>query len=215
MIKQLCGFHVDISYKQNMKTIKFRFVDGIMKISCPKISDKEIIKFIERNLVEFTKKIEESKLSNNFTYYQGSKYEIISTNEIYNSVIINETTLTITKGKEEVLLKEMFIKDLEYYIKSKELEMKLRFPNIEYPKIKIKKLKSSFGQYNKKTHTITLDYKLAKYDRIYLYLTLAHEFCHIIHFDHSLDFYKLLDTFVPNSKQMHKIMRKIKMNDIF
>lgn len=215
MIKTISGLTVDISYKNNMNTIKFRFIDGVLHISCPKISDKDIKKYIDKNIDEFKVKLNDSILSNNYTYYNGIKYNIVSTNEIFHNVVIKEDTFIITKGKEEKLLKEMFIKDVEYYINSKQEEMKYRFKDIIYPNFKIKKLKSSFGQYNKKTHTITLDYKLAKYDRIYLYLTLAHEFCHIIHFDHSNDFYKLLDTFVPNSKQMHKIMRKIKMNDIF
>ncbi len=214
-MKQLCGLNVNITYKQNMRTIKFRFKDGVINISCPKISDKEIEKYIVKNYDEFKSKLNESVLSNNFTYIQGQKYDIVSIEEKYNSIIINDKELKITKGLEEKLIKEFFIKDIQNYIKSKEEEMKQRFSDIKYPNFKIRRLKSSFGQYNKKTHTITLDYRLAKYDRTFLYLTLAHEFCHIIHFDHSKEFYDLLDTFVPNSKKLHKVMKKIKMNDIF
>ncbi|MFI3251798.1 MAG: SprT-like domain-containing protein [bacterium] len=214
MQKELYGFKVDITYKQNMKSIKFRFNDGVIKITCPKISDKDIEKYLIKNYHEFVIKLEESKLSNNFTYFQGVKYNIRSVDEHCNNIIFNEQEFVITKGYEEKLIKELFINDIKKYLEQND-SLNYAFKGIEKPTYKIKQLKSSFGQYNKKNHTITLDYKLAKYDRIFLYLTLCHELCHMVHFDHSKEFYALLDTFVPNSKQMHKIMRKIKMNDTF
>ncbi len=214
MITNICGLDVSITYKNNMNNIKFRFINGVIHVTCPKISVKEIEKYIQKNYEEFYNKLNESVLSNNFTYINGQKYEIELIEEKYKSIIIEDQIIKVTKGSEEKLIKNFFISTVENFI-NKNKYLLNRFPNINEPNFKIRRLKSSYGQYNKKTHTITLDYRLAKYDEMFLYLTFAHELCHMVHFDHSRDFYELLDTFVADSKKAHKIMKKIIMDDIF
>lgn len=214
MITNICNLDVVITYKKNMSNIRFRFTDGVIHISCPKMSMKKIEKYIQDNYEEFYLKLEESKLSNNYTYINGQKYNIELIDEKYKSIIIEENVIKVTKGNEEKLIKQFFIDTVMLFI-NKNKKLLQYFPGIEEPNFKIRKLKSSFGQYNKKTHTVTLDYRLAKYDEIFLYLTFAHELCHMIHFDHSKEFYELLDSFVEDSKKAHKIMKKIKMDDIF
>ncbi len=211
MIKQIHNIKVDIAYKSNMKNIRFKYIDGVLIVTSPKISYSVIEKLILDNYLEIETKVNESKLSNNYTYINGNKIEIVYINEKYKNIILEDKKLYAHKDNIDKLIKEYFINIVSNFINKTNLSN--HFNN--YPAFKVRKLKSSFGQYNKKTHTITLDYRLAKYEECFIYLTLVHELCHIIHFDHSKDFYDLLDNFVPNSKKAHKIMKKIKYNDIF
>ncbi len=137
MIKEILGFRVKISYKQNMRNIKFRFQDGIIIISCPKISDKRIEKYLKDNYDFFKENISNSIKTSNHTYIHGVKYNIITTKEKFNNIIFESDSLIITEGSEHKLIENFFINDVNKFIELEHETLEKVF-NVEMPKFIIK-----------------------------------------------------------------------------
>ena len=74
---------------------------------------------------------------------------------------------------------------------------------------KIKYLRSKFGSYHKKNHEITLNSFLARLNPIYLEYVIYHEYAHVLIFNHSKDFYNLLDKLMPYHRLYQKDLKKI------
>ena len=76
------------------------------------------------------------------------------------------------------------------------------------PILKIRNMKSRWGVYNKKNHTITLNSKLIEFDISKIDYVIIHELSHIIHFDHSKYFWILVSKYCPEYKKIRKEMRE-------
>ena len=76
------------------------------------------------------------------------------------------------------------------------------------PKLKIRNMKSRWGVYNKKNHSVTLNTHLIEYDIEKLDYVIYHELSHIIHFDHSKEFWNLVSKYCPNYKIIRKDMKE-------
>lgn len=75
--------------------------------------------------------------------------------------------------------------------------------------VKYKYLKSKFGSYHRRHDEITLNTFLAQLDPIYLTYVLYHEYAHKLVFNHSKDFYDILDTWMPGHKNIQKRLKKM------
>ncbi len=60
--------------------------------------------------------------------------------------------------------------------------------------------KNKWGHYNKKDNTISLSYQLLRFDKEIIDSVIYHEIAHMTHFDHSVNFKKLLGYYCPNNK---------------
>ena len=80
--------------------------------------------------------------------------------------------------------------------------------NIKSPILKIRNMKSRWGVYNRRNHTITLNSKLIECDVEKIDYVIVHELCHIIHFNHSKGFWNLVSKYCPNYKMIRKEMRE-------
>ncbi len=76
-------------------------------------------------------------------------------------------------------------------------------------KVKYKYLKSKFGSYHRNHDEITINTYLATLDPIYLEYVLYHEYAHKIVFNHSKDFYDILNTWLPGHKNIQKALKKM------
>ena len=80
--------------------------------------------------------------------------------------------------------------------------------NIKSPILKIRTMKTRWGVYNKKNHTITLNSKLIEFDVSKIDYVIVHELSHIIHFNHSKAFWALVGKYIPNYKEIRKEMKE-------
>lgn len=69
-------------------------------------------------------------------------------------------------------------------------------------------MKSRWGVYNRKNHSITLNSHLIEYSIEKLDYVIIHELCHIIHFDHSKDFWLLVSKYCPDYKKIRKELKE-------
>lgn len=170
------------------------------------IKEKEIKKIIDENTSSIEKMIlrqERKKISEENFSYLGKKYDII---------YLNDANLIL--GSDKVLIPKEFDLD-KWYLKeakkifSEELDKIYNiFPRkIPYPSLTIRKMKSRWGVCNVKTKRVTINLELIKKDIKYLDYVIAHELSHLIHPNHSKDFWNLVEEVIPNYKTIRKEMK--------
>lgn len=169
-------------------------------------SDKSVLNFIKKNedgilkMIEKTRKKEEKKES---FYYLGKKYDLVYLNQ-----------KGIMFGDEKVFVDEDFDLDKWYRKKAEvifyeELERKYKefVYQIPHPSLLIRKMKTRWGVCNVKTHRITLNLELIKKDKRCLEYVIVHELSHLLHPNHSRDFWKCVE---DNYKDYKKVRKELK-----
>ena len=223
MIKEIVLNNVTIKYQISFKKNKntyFHFKNsGFIQINASKHQkEKDIIKFMKKNSDSFIKKYLKSlktiALDHSYKIW-GNEYNIIQDSEIsyitidYERYTINEPCISGDQLKllykdieKKILLEEVFM------LKEKYLDNGLI--DISNIVIKTRYTSSRFGSCNYKLKTINLNLKLVHYDKKFIEYVFLHEIAHLVHQNHSIDFYLLLSKLSPNYKEL-----KIELNKKF
>lgn len=156
----------------------------------------DIVKMIE-------KKRKDKEKEENF-YYLGKKYDII---EVYTMDNIEFNDNYVFVKSKDVLdkwlkkqIKSLYQERLDYWYDVFE-------ENIPYPKLKIRKMKTRWGVCNKRDNSVTLNFNLIKYNKECLEYVIVHELSHFVHFDHSKDFWNLVEKYCPRYKEITKELK--------
>ena len=72
-----------------------------------------------------------------------------------------------------------------------------RHPTVPYPNVEVKKLAPHIGGRTSSSGKITLNVMLGKMSTDAIRHVIFHELCHLIHFNHSREFYDALDELDP------------------
>lgn len=75
------------------------------------------------------------------------------------------------------------------------------------PIIKVREMKTRWGSCNLRTHTITLNTRLAEKPRAAMEYVVMHEYVHFIHPDHQAGFHAEMARLMPDYKQRRKLLR--------
>lgn len=169
-------------------------------------SDKMIVKLVEENKKSISRMIDNQlrKIeSNDGFYYLGKKYEIVYVEYC-----------DISFGEQKVFLNKNLDIDSWYKRKAKSVFKERldaiynRFSkNIPYPALRIRKMTTRWGVCNTKSKTVTLNLELMKRDLKYLDYVIVHELSHLIHPNHSKNFWELVEENCPSYKQIKKEMK--------
>ena len=165
-------------------------------------------KFIKSNEQSILKMIEKQKQKNkkkDLFLYLGKEYKIVYDlnlkKVVINNDIIyapNEKKLNSWYNKE---IKRIFLERLEFnYNRFEE--------NIPFPNLRIRQMKTRWGVCNIKTKTVTLNSLLIKESIEKLDYVIVHELSHLIHFNHSKDFWNLVSKYVPDYKKIRKDLKE-------
>lgn len=202
-----------ITYKKNKNTYFYFKKQGYVQINASKYQkEKEILDFMKKNSNSFVKKYNKSldlKTSAQGYNIWGEEYNIIHESESKNLIIDHENHIIKEAGinidqlqlaykniEKNLLLKEAL------KIKEKYLDNKL--VDISNIKIKTRNTSTRFGSCNYRLKTINLNLKLVHYNKKYLEYVFLHEIAHLVHQNHSSDFYSLLSKLCPNYKELKK-----------
>ena len=80
--------------------------------------------------------------------------------------------------------------------------------NIPYPKLMIRKMKRKWGYCNKNERLIKLNFDLIKYSINEIDYVIIHELSHLIEFNHSKNFWKIVKKYKPDYKQAQLILKE-------
>ena len=86
------------------------------------------------------------------------------------------------------------------------------FKNNTLPTIKIKTMKSMWGNCNYVKKIITLNLFLAKTPISCIDYVIVHELAHLVHHNHSKEFHALMSTLLPDWKTRKKMLNNYSLN---
>jgi len=195
--------------KKNNKNLYIRVKeDGKIYVTCNYLTTKGmILKVLNENtksLQKMVKHIEKKNEKSNKFFYLGNSYDIIINEDIRKVLIIDDKIYT----KDLKMLDKWYKEEIIRIFDERYVYVFNHFnENIKSPILKIRNMKTRWGVYNRKNHTITLNSKLIEYDIEKIDYVIIHELSHIIHFDHSKEFWNLVSKYCKNYKQIRKEMK--------
>lgn len=211
MIFEINGefYNVIINRKRNKNTY-LRIGDDLNIIINTNIltTKKQIQKILDENALSIYKMIQKKQKSimkkEQFRYL-GKEYVTVF-NENCKSIVIDNNIIYAPNErklnkwyKEE--MKKLYLERLKYnYQKFEE--------NIPFPNLKIREMKTRWGVCNVKTKTITLNSLLFRENIICLDYVIIHELSHLIYFNHSKNFWNLVEKYFPNYKEIRKSLKE-------
>lgn len=208
--------------RKNVKNVNLRVKEtGEIVVTANKTVDEEyIIDFLKRKMgwiikhrdnFNERKKIKEKReniIKENNIIYLGNVYKIkgvksnkeyvkLGKDEIYvfleEKDNLNEINLSIKKWYKEKI-NEVFLKVYRETFK------KFKRYNIKHVEIRARKMKRRWGSCNPYKRVITLNSELITRDIKCIEFVMAHEIAHLVHANHSKDFYKVLEDIMPDWK---------------
>ena len=182
--------------------------DGKIYVTCNYLTTKGmILKVLNENtksLQKMVKHIEKKNEKSNKFFYLGNSYDIIINEDTRKVLIIDDKIYT----KDLKMLDKWYKEEIIRIFDERYVYVFNHFnENIKSPILKIRNMKTRWGVYNRKNHTITLNSKLIEYDIEKIDYVIVHELSHIVHFDHSKEFWNLVSKYCKNYKQIRKEMK--------
>ena len=195
--------------KKNNKNLYIRVDSDLnINVSCNYFTrEKEIIRILDssksdlQRMINNVNKMLEKKSK---FFYLGNSYDIIY-NEGIKKIIIDDNKIY---AKDKKMLDKWYKNEIIRIFDERYVYVFNHFnENIKSPILKIRSMKTRWGVYNKKNHTITLNSKLIEFGIEKIDYVITHELSHIIHFDHSKEFWTLVGKYFPEYKRVRKEMK--------
>lgn len=196
--------------KKNNKNSYIRIKDDLkiyVSTSCFS-TKKDIKKMLDMNIEALqkmlNKKLAQLEKQERF-FYLGNVYDIIEVSIMDNIEILGDKIYTPNHDK----LEKWYQKEIKRVFEERYKIVCQQFDeDITIPKLKIRSMKTRWGVYNRSNHSITLNSHLIEYSIEKLDYVIVHELSHIIHFDHSKDFWNLVLRYCPNYKKIRKELKE-------
>ena len=90
-----------------------------------------------------------------------------------------------------------------------EILSRLNEPKLELPTFTVRKMSTRWGSCNAYKGRVSINLRLTEYNADCLEFVLSHELCHLVHPNHSKEFYKLLDSVMPIWREKKEILKRI------
>ena len=205
--------------------------DGLVITKSTYIPKREVDKFIKQNeekIYENYKKIEELKRlkkeiweTGQTVLYHGKEYIIYKTYHQKDIIRIkideeNDTFRVILPKqiqKEEetywikIAVRKLFKENTEAILQEK-LPYWSKKSNIIYNSVKVRDAKTKYGSCTPKTKALHFSSRLVMLKEEAIDAIIVHELCHIVHPNHSKDFYNLVESYIPNYKEIDKYLKE-------
>lgn len=144
--------------------------------------------------------------------YLGKKYRLKIAQGPENNILLKNgffmTTTDRSKPENiEAILNEWYRSKANLYLTKsfEECWEKFKLNDASKPTVKIMKLKKRWGSLSK-NKTLTLNLDLIKAPKECIEYVIIHELCHLVHHNHSPEFYRLLERSLPDwVKRKHKL----------
>lgn len=79
--------------------------------------------------------------------------------------------------------------------------------SLEYGEVKITSAKTRYGSCNTRTHNLCFSYRLIDKPAVCIDYVIVHELAHIVHPNHSKDFYNYIEKYMPDYKYRIKLLK--------
>lgn len=201
-------YNVEMVIKNNKNTYIKVKEDLTIYVTTNMFTTKRMVKNLLDEQQDFLRKVI-SKMKNRNEkeaefYYLGEKYDIIKVP--FDKLEIDDNKIYVSDEKE--LQKWLKKKTLEVFEERLNYCYQLFEENIPFPKLKIRKMKTRWGVCNRRDLSVTLNSKLIRYNTFIIDYVVIHELSHLVHFDHSREFWKTVEKYMPNYKKAVKVLKE-------
>ncbi len=217
MIKEIILDNQPIKYQitfKNNKNTYFRFKrDGYIQINASRHqTHHQIFKYMRDNKKTFIEKyqqISKNELDEKSHQIFGVKYTKV-TDKSVNNLLVNTNKKVIIEPDLPVDQLNILYKKMEKERMLEALEnLRDKYLNngiidLQEVTFKTRYMETRFGSCNPENKQINFNLYLVRYAKKYLEYVFLHEITHLIHQNHSKDFYDLLIKFSNNYKQLKK-----------
>lgn len=195
--------------RKNNKNIYIRVKDNnTIYVTASYFTTKgQILRLLDSNQKFLRKALEKQKqvqTRKEKIYYLGKAYDLIISN-LFSKVEVEDSKI-FTKSEKEFQkwykrqMQDLFLERYQYYYQQFE-------EDIPYYSLKFRTMKTRWGVCNRKSKTITLNTRLLEYDKKCLDYVIVHELSHLLEFNHSANFWRVVEKYYPNYKQIRKILK--------
>lgn len=201
-------YNVEMVIKNNKNTYIKVKEDLTIYVTTNMFTTKRMVKNLLDEQQDFLRKVI-SKMKNrnekeNEFYYLGEKYDIIKVP--FDKLEIDDNKIYVSD--EKALQKWLKKKTLEVFEERLNYCYQLFEENIPFPKLKIRKMKTRWGVCNRRDLSVTLNSKLIRYNTFIIDYVVIHELSHLVHFDHSKEFWQTVEKYMPNYKKAVKVLKE-------
>lgn len=181
-----------------------------------KTDDKHIEYILKKRNEWISNKIDFFKSNNkieNKEYVSGESFKYLGKSYRLKIIESNDEEVKLLRGyiqifiknkmdlkKKEKLLSDWYTKRAENYFE-KIVENYLHIVKKEVKSIKIRQMKTRWGSCNPSKSYINLNTELIKKSKSSIEYVIFHELAHLIHPNHSKEFYNYLNTYMPDWKK--------------
>lgn len=181
-----------------------------------KTDDKHIAYILEKRKNWISKKVDFFETNNKVEekeYVSGESFKYLGKNYRLKVIESNIEQVKLLRGyiqifvkdktninKKQKLLNEWYILKAEKYFQ-KVVNEYLSIVKKEVKNIKIRQMKTRWGSCNTSKGYINLNSELIKKRRESIEYVIFHELAHLVHPNHSREFYNYLDTYMPDWKK--------------
>ena len=218
---------------KNAKTIKMYFNGTTLNITKPKyVSNKVISKMIDENkeniynqymkIISTENDIIKHWITGEQILYKGEYYKILREEIIKNTIEleINEKekifNIKVSQNvKDEELIKYNIDKMIKNLFKNNTgciLQERLHYwskiTKLSYKSFNVRDAKTKYGSCKPDTKQLYFSSRLIMLPEDKIDAIIVHELCHIVHRNHSQNFYDLVKQYIPNYKEIDKWLKQ-------
>ncbi len=201
--------------KINKITIKPDPLKGQIVVSTPRFSTYNFaMSFVKKNIDWVHDVFYEHKKQNSITGLKtitliDKEYNVNCQESEKNKIKITENAIdiwyqNIEKGQ------NMFFNKIKNFAKEEIIKVVDEFCKelgVEYNRISIKDTNSRWGSCSKEKN-LNFSWRIILAPRFAFLSVCAHEVCHLVHMNHSKEFWECLEKLYPNYKEGHKFMKE-------
>ena len=207
-----CDYPVIIERKIGQKNTYIRVKEDlkIYVTTNRLISELEIKKIIndnQKSILRMIDKMEKRVETNSKFMYLGKEYDVIFTS--MKGISLGEEKVFINKEIDDNEIDKWYKKEASKLFKEHLDNCYNKFTRkIPYPSLTIRKMTTRWGVCNTKDIRVTLNLELMKKPIFCLDYVIMHELSHLIHANHSSDFWALVEENCDYFKQAKKILKE-------
>ena len=173
----------------------------------PEFEIKRIISENQKSILRMINKMEKRVETNSKFMYLGKVYDVIYTS--MKGISLGEEKVFINKEIDDEEIEKWYRKEATKLFKEHLDECYNKFTRkIPYPSLTIRKMTTRWGVCNTRDKRVTLNLELMKKPIYCLDYVIMHELSHLIHANHSSDFWALVEENCSYFKQAKKILKE-------
>ncbi|MCK9235221.1 MAG: YgjP-like metallopeptidase domain-containing protein [Acholeplasmataceae bacterium] len=207
-----------IYYKIIVKPIKhtyFRLKKGYLQITTqPRVQEKTLIELIETHFDRYYERIQQKEqvfVSNEINLW-GKTYSFEVRKGLFTYHIGASHIIAYEPNESPVDARmKLYVQEMKQALEQIDRDIVKQLAALGIPLLpyRLAFLRSKFGSYHRGKRQITLNTFLASLDPIYLTYVIYHEYAHYQVFNHSKEFYQLLDQLIENHRSIQKSLKKM------